>query len=701
LTPDLAPLGSLPFDFFSDFGESAIMIVMSRCLLLSISASLLLATATAATEPAQENRSTGAIVDTSDSPYARLRGIDLRSVRWTDGFWHDRVQLVREETIPHLYDVMQREDVGKSMHNLEIAAGLKQGEYRGNDWQDAWLYKWIEMAVVANAIDGDERLGRQIDDLVELIAKAQEPDGYIATQNSVRNRPRFQDPHHHEWYTMGHLLTAAVLHHRLTGKDDFLNVAKKVGDFGYRMFRSQNKAMAHFPINPSIIMGAVSLYRETGDPKHLELAKMVIDIRGKYPGGTDCWQDRVPLRQEEEVVGHAVWYTYLYAGATDTYMETGDKSLLTALDRLWHNLTENKMYLHGGVCPLYRGFTFRNGNVWGSDEVWEAAGMNHQLPNAYGYNETCGQVGNFMWNYRMLLVTGEARFADVMEREMFNGFLGSMGQDGKGFFYVNPLRWHAHEQIRMHNSSLQRGIPGTPNIGTCCPTNFSRSLVELQGMLYSTTDEALWIHHYGANQFDNGAIRLEQETQFPWNGSVSIRLKQIDSNQVIYVRIPHWSRKASVLVNGQPVDGVATGTYLRLAHPWKVGDTITLDFKMQPRLVVGNPKIEETRGQVAVMRGPVLYALEEADLPKGVAIEDVLIPSNIQLDAAYKPELLGGVTVLEGTAYSLASGAWEGNLYRDVQARATTEFRIRLIPYYSWANRGISKMTVWMPVDWK
>ena len=180
-----------------------------------------------------------------------------------------------------------------------------------------------------------------------------------------------------------------------------------------------------------------------------ELANLVIDIRGKYQGGTDCWQDRMPLRQEHEVVGHAVWYTYLYAGAADVYMETGDKSLLEVLDRLWHNLTEKKMYIHGGVCPLYRGFAFRGGNVWGADVVWEAAGADYQLPNAYGYNETCGQVGNFMWNWRMLLITGEARFAEVMELSLYNSILPSLGQDGASWFYMNPLRWFGQQHVEV------------------------------------------------------------------------------------------------------------------------------------------------------------------------------------------------------------------------------------------------------------
>lgn len=641
----------------------------------------------------------GALVDTSRSPYARLKGINITDVQWTTGFWHDRVKLVEEVTIPHLYDVMNQEDVGKSVHNLKVAAGLKSGTYQGNNWQDAWIFKWIEMAVVSYAVTGNKKLDKQIDELIDLIAKAQEPDGYLATQNTVRKRPRFQDPRHHEWYTMGHLLTAAALHHRLTSKNNFLKVAIKIGDFGYDMFKNHNKQMAHFPINPSIIMGAVELYRETRDPKHLALANMVIDIRGKYPGGTDCWQDRVPLRKEHEVVGHAVWYTYLYAGAADVYMETGDKSLLIALERLWHNLTEKKMYIHGGVCPLYRGFAFRNGNVWGADMVWEAAGMDYQLPNAYGYNETCGQVGNFMWNYRMLLITGEAKYADVMETEMFNGFLGSMGLDGKSFFYVNPLRWHAHEQVKMKNSSLKRGIPGTPNIGTCCPTNYSRSLVELQGMLYSVSDNIFWIHHYGANRYEGGTVALEQVTDYPWNGRVKMQIRKFPETHAIKVRIPNWATGTQAAVNGISLEGVRAGKYLSIERTWRPGDTIVLDFPMKPRLVMANPKIEEARGQVAVMRGPVLYALEEIDLPEDIAIDGVIIPSDIDFEAVDSPAVLGGVTLLQGTAEYMPQPHWDGTLYQNL-TQTMREFTLKLIPYYSWANRGICKMTVWMPVDY-
>jgi len=639
------------------------------------------------------------IVKTTNSPYAKLKSVNLADVTWTEGFWKNRVDMVRNITIPHLYNVMNIEDQGKSVHNLKLAAGLNKGTYKGNNWQDAWLYKWIEMAAVSYAATKDKELDLQMDTLISIIGLAQEEDGYISTNIQLRDFKRFEDPNQHEWYNMGHLLTAAALHHRLTGKSGFLEIAIKVCDFGYFMYREHNKEMAHFPLNPSIIMGAVEMYRETGDKKHLELAKMVVDNRGKYPKGTDMWQDRIPLREENEVMGHAVWYTYLYAGAADVFMETGDETLLVALNRLWDDLVENKLYVHGGTCAIYRGFGFRkDGKFWTADQVHEAVGMPHQQPQAYGYNETCGQVGNFMWNYRMLCISAEPRFAEIMENTMFNGFLGSMGQDGKSFFYVNPLRWHGHEQIPL--SSLERGIPGSNKIGTCCPTNYSRTLVELQGMLYSKSENMFWIHHYGANKYDDGDIILEQKTNFPWDGQIVLEVEKIPENYDLNIRIPDWATGAEVSINEKKIENVKASSYLRLSGLKNKGNTITIRFPVKARLVTGNPKIEETRNQVAIKCGPVLYAMEEVDLPEGIDFDEVVIPSNIQFDQKNMPGLFSGVNILEGKAKYYKKQNWDKIMYQDFQKPRFRDFYLHLIPYYCWANRGVSKMTVWMPIDY-
>lgn len=376
------------------------------------------------------------VINTRLSPYCRLRSIDLTSVKWTYGFWADKFEQCREVTIPHLWELLSDPERGHALTNLRIAAGLEEGEFAGTNWQDEWVYKWLEAVSYVYGVTQDEALDRQMDEVIETIGKAQQPDGYIATQTIVRGWKRLQDVRHHELYVMGHLMTAACIHHRMTGKTSLLDVAKRAGDYLYNTFMPHDLALANFGYNPSYIMGAVELYRTTGDRRYLDLANRFIDMRGSHPETSqhlDHTQDRVPLRKEDKVVGHAVLFTYLYSGAADAYMETGDKSLLEALERLWHNLTEKKMYITGGVCALHKGLSIRD-NSWQADPVHEAAGPEYSLPSSTAYNETCSQIGNTMWNYRMLSISGDARYADIMERCLYNSIISGIGLDGASWF---------------------------------------------------------------------------------------------------------------------------------------------------------------------------------------------------------------------------------------------------------------------------
>jgi len=642
---------------------------------------------------------TKAITDTAASPHARLRCADCTAASWTEGFWAERFRLCREATLPRLYDLAADPNYGHVLSNLRIAAGLEPGEFAGTHWQDAWIYKWLEAASAVYATTKDPRLDRRMDEVIDVIRQGQEADGYIASQITARNGRRFEDPHHHECYTMGHLLTAACVHHRITGKDNFLDVARKTADYLYSQFKDRNPNMAHFPRNPSVIMGAVELYRTTGRRRYLDLANTVINMRGAFKGGNDLNQDRISLRHEREVVGHAVFYTYLYAGAADAYMETGDQTLLAALERLWTDLVHHKMYITGGCCALHRGLSVRKGNVWGAHDVHEAAGPPYHLPNDTAYNETCAQVGNFMWNWRMLCITGQAKYADVMEREMFNGFLSGISLDGKRFFYSNPLRWHGAEHTLLSNDTLLRHEIGSRN-RICCPTNVLRTLAELHTYLYTTDANGLWVHHYGGSTFDNETFRIRQDTDYPWDGTVKITIEKAPAGSTIRLRIPDWARKATVRINGKASSRkIRPGTYASLRRDWQAGDEIALVLPMDVRLMIAHPKVEADRGQVAVMRGPLVYCLESTDLPSGVALADVVLPRDIQLTPRRDRALLGGVTVLEGRAPVYRQGDWSQALYQELPDRDAQTIPVRLIPYYAWANRGVSEMSVWLPLQ--
>ncbi len=650
--------------------------------------------------PAPEPSDFG-LIKNQASPHAALRSVDMASVRWTEGFWAGRFAQCRDVTLPHLWKLLADPDWGHALTNLRIAAGLEEGEFAGTHWQDEWVYKWLEAASHIYGVTGDGALAQQMDETIAVIARAQESDGYIATQIQVRGWERFQDPRHHELYTMGHLIAAACIHHRITGKTNFLDIAKRTGDYLYSVLKDRPQSMAHFPINPSLIMAAVELYRTTGERRYLDLANAVIDLRGAYPGGSDLNQDHVPLREEQQVVGHAVFYTYLFAGAADAYMETGDESLLDAINRLWRDFTETKMYLTGGSCALHRGLSVRG------DDVHEAVGDPYYLPNSTAYNETCGQIGSVMWNWRMLAINAEARHADLIEQQLYNSVISGIGLDGASWWYTNPLRWYGADHKLLSQDAYERFQPGEPprRSHICCPSNLVRTIAGLHGYVYSGSDEGLWVHQYAGSTFDGklpdgNHLRLTQVTEYPWDGEVAISIESAPGKPVgVMLRIPPWAAGAKVRVNGKPGRvKVQPGTYAHVRRRWAPGDEITLTLPMKVRLIEAHPRVEELRGQVAVMRGPLVYCLESPDLPGGVGVSEVRLPRTTKLTARHDPDLLGGVTVLEGEARRAPEGDWSGRLYRTMARTRAEKLPITLIPYYAWANRGISKMTVWMPI---
>jgi len=650
------------------------------------------------------------VIDTSKSPYVKIRTLDHDAVRWTEGFWAERFDLCRTVMVPNMYRVMMNPKNSANFCNLQIAAGVRQGEFFGNNWSDGDCYKWIEAAASIYDITHDKELDRQMDELIAVIAKAQAPDGYISTQMQLTGRKRWEALQFHELYNMGHLLTAACIHHRATGKDNFLNVARKLGDYLITVFEPRPKELAHFCFNPSNIMGAAELYRTTGEPKYLKLAQTFVDMRGSQPGGSDQNQSAMPLRKETVAVGHAVTANYLWAGAADVYAETGEKALLDALERIWHDVTEHKMYVTGAIAALHHGESSRGlgKRQRAYDSVHEAFGEPYQLPNRTAYNETCADIGNAMWNWRLLGITGEAKYADVMERVLYNCLLSAVDLEGKCFFYTNPLRRAAADVRLMSNDSAQRWPDTTPQSPVhcfCCPPSVARTIAQIQGWAYGISDDALWVHLYGSNAMetklaDGSPLGVVQKTDYPWDGKITLSIEKAPPGEfTLMLRIPGWAEQATAQINGQRVDAPCTpGSYVALKRPWSPGDRVELDLPVQPTALEAHPLVEETRGHVTMMRGPIVYCLESVDLPKDVRLDDVRLPRDAKWQARHDQQFLSGVTVLETEGCVVPASDPHGALYRKASLTAARRIPLRLIPYYAWSNRGQSEMTVWIPL---
>jgi DUF1680 family protein len=419
------------------------------------------------------------------------------------------------------------------------------------------------------------------------------------------------------------------------------------------------------------------------------------------PPGDDNNQDHVPFRQEKEAVGHAVTAGYLYCGAADTYMETGDQSLLTALERIWDDVVRRKISIHGGVGPVPKGVSIRN------DKVHEAFDLAYSLPNRVAYNETCANIANAMWNWRMLQIRPDAKYTDVMEQVLYNSGLSGLGLDGDSFYYNNPLRRLGSDvPLAGWNEKHMR----TKHIHCyCCPPQLTRTQAKLRKYFYSLgkDERALWINMYASTQLntefsDGTAIALTQKTDYPWDGTVDLEIES-KGEFVLYLRIPAWAKGSAVQVNGEDVSSVNAGAYLKIARFWRKGDTVHLDMPMRVQMIQANPLVEQLRNQIAIQRGPIVYCLESVDLPKSVNILDVFVNEDARADAVFKPDLLGGVTALQVQARYVHDPEWStapynaAHLYKELRPQAEQKLNAQLIPYFAWSNRGPSQMTVWLP----
>ncbi|MBM3500895.1 MAG: glycoside hydrolase family 127 protein, partial [Armatimonadetes bacterium] len=465
--------------------------------------------------------------------HGRVRPAATGAVRWADGFWAERFRTCRETMLPSMRQALDEPENAAVLANFAVGAGQRDGQHRGTFWSDGDCYKYVQALAHVFEVTRDEALDREMDEIIEAIRGAQEPDGYLNTQIQLTDKERWTNKIHHELYNLGHLLTAGSVHHRVTGKDTLLDVARRAADYLHELFAPRPPELAHFGFNPSQIMGLVDLYRETGEPRYLELAGVFVDMRGSRPWpwdlaglaalgdaivGDQC-QDRVPLREEAQAVGHAVTATYLWAGAADVCAEAGDETLLAALQRIWENVVTRRMYVTGAVGPQHHGVSTRD------DKVHEAFAGDWELPNRTAYNETCANIGNAMWNRRMLELTGDAKHADVMERVLYNSLLSATDIQGTRFCYTNPLARGPRDLPLLSNDSSERWFTWKCY---CCPPSVARTLASLHEWAYGVSDEGLWVHLYGGNRVEaelatGSRVVLAQTTEYPWAGEVRLR----------------------------------------------------------------------------------------------------------------------------------------------------------------------------------
>ncbi len=649
------------------------------------------------------------IINNAKSPYVKQRSINLGECIWTDGFWAEKFKMAHETMLPYMGEVLCG-DIGHGLNNFKIAAGMKKGKHEGFAWHDGDFYKYMEALTYVYAQTKDAKIVNQLDEYIDIIGKAQEPDGYLHTMVQIDPKiDRYQNRKYHEMYNSGHLYTSACIHYRVTGKRNFLDIAIKNADLLCNYFLPDDKRFARFGFNQTQIMGLVELYRTTGTKKYLTLAEKFIDNRGKYkveetpetvgyPIG-DMVQEFTPLREEDEAVGHAVLALYFYAGAADVYAETGEKALLDALDRLWDNVTNKKMYITGACGQTHYGASTNR------QMIEEGFIDEYMMPNMTAYNETCANICNSMFSYRMLGIHGESKYADIMELVLYNSGLSGISLKGTEYYYANPLRViHGTRDYSKMNTEFPDRQPYLECF--CCPPNLVRTIAKVSGWAYSKTDNGLTVNLYGGNKLattlaDGSAIELTQVTKYPWEGKVEITMQKCKKDEFeMKLRIPNWAEGSKLLVNGADAGVVAeAGKFATVSRKWKKGDVISIDMPMNVTFVEGNARIEEARNQVAIKRGPVVYCMETPDLPKDTKILNVYVKGDEPLKADYKADFLGGVTTIQGNVM-LRQDHKEG-MYTTVKAPVFEPYKTQFVPYYAWSNRGNAEMTVFFPVIWK
>ena len=636
------------------------------------------------------NSHNAVLVDSAKSPYAQLKPVSMSNIALADGFWRTRQLNNDHVTIPTQFQLL--ESTGRLDNFRRVTGGVNE-PYQGYVFSDSDVYKWLEAACWSMVYNKDAELNQQIDLVIDLIAHAQDKDGYLNTYFSLdKIRERWMNlQEKHELYCAGHLIKAAITHHRVTGEDNLLNIALRLANHICKTFgKSQVEGTSG---HPEIELALVELYRETREEKYLNQAALFLDRRGYgLLGSTEYLLDHIPFRQMEKLTGHAVRALYLCSGATDLLLETGEEQVRHALERLWENMISQQMYITGGVGARHDG---------------EAFGQPYELPNSRAYAETCAAIANVMWNWRMLNLNANPRYADLVEWALYNAVLPGISLDGKQYFYTNPL---ADDGFHRRENWFDCA---------CCPPNVARTLAEFPGYLYSISQKGIWVHQYVPStatiELMSGIkVTLEQITKYPWDGLIKLQInnlvqakpsedRQDNSRRFsIFLRIPGWvaDQRPFVKINGKSAKlQVHPGSYLEIEREWSSGDKLELSLPMEVRYVESHPLEAENKGCLAITRGPLVYCLEQADHPR-INLAEIRIDPIADVTDEFDPDFLGGVTKLHLHAFvDRIDSAWENLLYRNVGSKRThskeRSAELLSIPYFAWANRQPGSMAIW------
>ncbi|GAA1957290.1 glycoside hydrolase family 127 protein [Microbacterium deminutum] len=651
-----------------------------------------------------------------------LRPLGADGARWSRGFWGGIHARTRDVTIPSMWASLSDPAVSPGLQNFQRAAGLEGGIHEGPPFMDGDFYKWLEAAIATLETDPDPDLAARVEDVALLVASVQREDGYLHTPTVIAARndedvTALADRFDFETYNLGHLITAGVRHYEVTGSTTLLDVAVKAAGFLEHLAADSPGELARSAICPSHYMAVVDLHRATGDDRYLRLAESFVRVRDEFDGGDDN-QDRLPVREQTVAAGHAVRANYLYAGLADLAIETADVELLDVLERLWRDVVDTKLYITGGCGALYDGAS-PDGHPWQGDisRVHQAYGRAYQLPHATAHAESCANVGMILWSERMLALTGDARYADTIERIACNALLAGISLAGTDYFYTNPLR-----QVRDLPFELRRAgdtglhpVPPPPPSDErlrepylscfCCPPNIARTLARFHERVASVSTDGIHVHQYGGSDIrfaadDGRTLALSEESDYPWDGRIAFRVTEAGGGGMpVHLRIPGWSAGATLTINGEAARVSAPGTYTAVERTWTAGDEIVLALPMPVRILRGHRLAEELANQVAVQRGPMVYCIESQDLPSGVRLEQ----ASLHRGARFEPReiTLGGqrLVALETELAILPVG--DGTrLYDVLGSDPVTTATARLIPYFAWGNRGASEMSVWLPLVW-